>query len=78
MAFRVLQKLRHSTEELCLNGYKFIAQGVGEGTSKSGVGMFLSKTAQKAFIGYNPVSDRIILARFKGDMQRFFTKLMKN
>jgi len=61
----VAETHRHSTEELCLNGYKFIAQGVEEGISKSGVGMFLSKAAQKAFIGYNPVSDRIILARFK-------------
>ena len=53
---------RRGTEELYLGEYKFIAQGVEEGPSKSGVGMFLSKAAQKALEGYNPVSDRIILA----------------
>ena len=61
----VAETHRHSTEQLCLNGYKFIAQGVEEDTSRSGVGMFLSKNAQKAFIGYNPVSDQTILARLK-------------
>ena len=48
-----------------MNGYKFIAQGVEEGTSRSGVGILLRKNAQKAFIGYNPASDWIILARLK-------------
>ena len=36
-----------------------------EETSRSGVGMLLGKNAQKALVGYNPVSDRILLARFK-------------
>jgi exonuclease III len=37
----------------------------GEETSHiRGVGLLLSKQAQKALIGYNPISSRIILARF--------------
>ena len=55
---------RRGTEELCLGEYKFIAQGVEEGPSRSGDGMFLSNSAQKALEGYSPVSDRIILAKF--------------
>jgi len=35
-----------------------------KGTSRSGVGMFLGKNAQKALVEYNPVSDRILLVRF--------------
>jgi len=55
---------RTGTEELYLGEYKFIAQGVEEGPSRSGVGMFLSKAGQKALEGYSPVSDQIILAEF--------------
>ncbi|CAF4041592.1 unnamed protein product, partial [Rotaria magnacalcarata] len=37
----------------------------GEETSHiKGVGLLLSKQAQKALIGYNPISSRIISARF--------------
>jgi len=56
---------KRETEELYLNGYKFVAQGVEEGKSRSGVGLILSEEAQKAFTLYNPISDRIILAKFK-------------
>jgi len=47
-----------------LNDYKFIGQGTEEGRHRSGVGLLLGATAQKALEGYNPVSDRIISARF--------------
>jgi len=56
---------RRGTEELVLNGYKFVAQGTEEGAHRSGVGLLLNKTAQKAFQGYNPVSDRIICVKFQ-------------
>ena len=56
---------KRETEELYLNGYKFVAQGVEEGKSRSGVGLILSKEAQKAFTGYNFMSDRITPAKFK-------------
>jgi len=60
----ISETYRRGTEELCINGYKFIAQGVEDGTSRSGVGMLLSKNVQKALVGYNQVSDRILLVRF--------------
>jgi len=34
-------------------------------SSRSGVGLFLSKNAQKALLGYSTVCDRIIVAKFK-------------
>src|SRR5271163_4097676 len=36
-----------------------------QGRHRSGVGLVLSKAAQRALIEYGPISDRMLMARFK-------------
>ena len=47
------------------DGYKVVTSGNEAGDHRRGVALVLSKTAQKALIGYNPISERIIMARFQ-------------
>jgi exonuclease III len=74
MLIRELERLRwdvigvaethwNGIEESTVHGYKVISSGKEAGHS-SGVGLILTATAQRALISYNPVSDRIITARF--------------
>ena len=56
---------RLGTEEMEEDGYKIVTSGNEEGDHRRGVALVLSKTAQKALIGYNPISERIIMARFQ-------------
>ena len=51
-------------QESMIEGYKLISSGK-EAEHSSGVGLVLSANAQLAVTGYNPVSDRIISARFQ-------------
>ncbi len=55
---------RLGTEEIEEEGYKIIASGKEEGAHRRGVALVLNAAAQKALIGYNPVSERILTARF--------------
>ena len=54
---------RLGTEEIEEEGYKIITFGKESGKHRRGVALVLNKTAQKALIGYNPISDRILTAR---------------
>jgi hypothetical protein len=56
---------RLGTEEMEEDGYKVVTSGNEAGDHRRGVVLVLSKTAQKALIGYNPISERIIMARFQ-------------
>lgn len=55
---------RLGTEEIEEEGFKIITSGKEERTHRRGVALVLSKVAQQALIGYNPISDRILTARF--------------
>jgi len=46
------------------SGYRILSSG-REDYHRSGVALILSSLAEKALLGYNPVNDRIITARFK-------------
>ncbi|XP_072037241.1 craniofacial development protein 2-like [Amphiura filiformis] len=56
----------HSTEygEFAIGGYKILSSG-NLSVHRKGVGMILNKVAQSALLGYNPISPRIISARFQ-------------
>ena len=47
-----------------MQGYKFINSGK-DSDHRAGVGLILSKLAQRALMSHRPVSDRILSARFK-------------
>src|SRR5664279_363270 len=51
---------RTGTEELNLEGYKFIGQGRTDDIHRAGVGFLLSRSAQKALLEYKPTSERMI------------------
>ena len=55
---------RLGVEELQEGEYKIITSGREEGEHRRGVSLVLSRVAQKALIGYSPISERIILAKF--------------
>ena len=55
---------RLGVEELQEGEYKIITPGREEGENRRGVALVLSRVAQKALIGYSPISERIILAKF--------------
>ena len=61
---RISETHRSEIEDHLVKGYKFVAKGPEEGSHRSGVGFLLSKVAQSALQGYDPVSDRILLAKF--------------
>jgi len=46
------------------NGYRILSSG-REDYHRSGVALILSSLAEKELLGYNPVNDQIIAARFK-------------
>jgi len=56
---------QQGVEEMQEGKYKILASGKEEGRHSSGVAMVLSGAAQRALIGYSPVSDRILLAKFR-------------
>jgi len=47
-----------------MHGCKVIISG-NEQKHESGVGFLLSKRAREALLGYKPVSDRVMVARFQ-------------
>ena len=47
------------------NGYKIICSGNDTLPTRGGVALILNKTAQKALLGYNTISQRLLTARFK-------------
>jgi len=51
-------------QENYVQGYKIISSGREEG-HRSGVGMIMTAGAQQSMLSYNPVSDRIMSARFR-------------
>ena len=50
--------------EFTIDGYKILCSG-NENIHRAGVALILTRYAQKALLGYNPISPRIISARFK-------------
>jgi len=55
---------RLRVEEMQEGEYKILASGKEEERHSSGVAMVLCGAAQRALIGYSPVSNRILLAKF--------------
>jgi len=56
---------RLGVEEIEEGEFKILASGRKEGAHRSGVALVLSRVAQGALVGYNPNSDRIIMAKFR-------------
>ena len=56
----------HWTEsgEFTIDGYKILSSG-NLSVRRKGVGLILNKVAQSALLGYNPISPRMISARFQ-------------
>ena len=54
-----------NSDDKMVEGYRIVSSGPVDGRHRSGVAIILGKVAQKSIIGYEPVSDRIITARFK-------------
>jgi len=52
-------------EEVNEGEFKILASGREEGEHRSGVALVLSRVTQGAFVGYNPISDRIITITFR-------------
>ncbi|XP_072028298.1 craniofacial development protein 2-like [Amphiura filiformis] len=50
--------------EFSSQGFKILCAG-NDTIHRAGVALILSKTAQNALLGYNPISARLISARFK-------------
>ena len=48
------------------NGYTVVYSGKDSGKREHGVGIILDKSTAKSFMGFNPVSDRIITVRLEG------------
>src|SRR5688572_15149343 len=51
-------------QESDVQGYKIISAGREEG-HRAGVGMIMTRLAQRALLSYRPVNERIISARFR-------------
>jgi len=56
---------RLGVEEMEEVEFKILASGREEGERRSGLALVLSQVAQRALVGYNPISDRIIMATFQ-------------
>ena len=60
----VAETLWTGIQENMVQGHKMISSGKADG-HRSGVGLILTANAQRSLISYNPVSDRVISARYK-------------
>jgi len=57
-----LQQGRFRTED----GYTVVYSGKDSGRREQGVGIIMDKTTAKSFMGFNPISSRIITLRLQG------------